>query len=208
MGPSLISRRALVLAPLFLLPQEVEARRGGRRRRRWRNVQYSPLGAAIAALMIVVIGVAHYLLNDGGSARRGSPRGSSRSTQQRSEIISLPEQPKRLGLWRRFAFAFGMAFLSTAIAAIFILKPEPLYSAIRDNIAAFDLSYLRDKVSAFGLVPGCNVKGKVSINTGERIYHVPGQKYYGQTTIDPLGGERWFCSEAEARRAGWRRSRI
>ena len=53
----------------------------------------------------------------------------------------------------------------------------------------------------------CNIKGNVSINFGERIYHVPGQEYYTQTKIDPQYGERWFCSEAEARAAGWRRAK-
>lgn len=55
---------------------------------------------------------------------------------------------------------------------------------------------------------GCNIKGNISFNTGERIYHVPGQVYYHDTTISMRHGERWFCSEAEARRAGWRKSNI
>ncbi|MBU0582058.1 MAG: hypothetical protein KKB66_01650 [Alphaproteobacteria bacterium] len=54
---------------------------------------------------------------------------------------------------------------------------------------------------------GCAIKGNVSIITGERIYHVPGQDYYAQTRISPEWGERWFCSEADARRAGWRKSK-
>ncbi|MBW9116521.1 hypothetical protein JNB88_23065 [Rhizobium cauense] len=52
----------------------------------------------------------------------------------------------------------------------------------------------------------CNIKGNVSINSGERIYHVPGQYYYAATKISPQYGERWFCSEAEARAAGWRKA--
>jgi len=55
---------------------------------------------------------------------------------------------------------------------------------------------------------GCDIKGNVSINSGERIYHVPGQTYYDDTIINSQYGERWFCSEAEARKAGWRRSRV
>jgi len=55
---------------------------------------------------------------------------------------------------------------------------------------------------------GCNIKGNVSINTGQRIYHVPGQKYYRETIIRSEYGERWFCSESDAREAGWRRSRV
>jgi hypothetical protein len=52
----------------------------------------------------------------------------------------------------------------------------------------------------------CNIKGNVSIGSGERIYHVPGQHYYNATKISPKYGERWFCSEEEARAAGWRRA--
>jgi hypothetical protein len=55
---------------------------------------------------------------------------------------------------------------------------------------------------------GCSVKANISVNTGEKIYHVPGQEYYWQTRINWLIGERWFCSEMAARQAGWRKSRI
>ena len=34
---------------------------------------------------------------------------------------------------------------------------------------------------------------------------MPGGKYYGATQVNSSKGERWFCSEAEARAAGWRR---
>ncbi|PBB98823.1 succinoglycan biosynthesis protein exoi [Mesorhizobium sp. WSM3862] len=53
---------------------------------------------------------------------------------------------------------------------------------------------------------GCNIKGNISAE-GERIYHVPGQRYYSVTTINQAKGERWFCSEGEAVAAGWRRSK-
>ena len=73
-------------------------------------------------------------------------------------------------------------------------------------------------IYAFGGVPfdglaaalpgsGCTIKGNISIISGERIYHVPGQDYYVQTRIAPEWGERWFCSEAEAQRDGWRKSK-
>ena len=54
--------------------------------------------------------------------------------------------------------------------------------------------------------PGCVIKGNVAAS-GERIYHVPGGEYYAVTRVNPAKGERWFCSEAEAREAGWRRSK-
>ena len=52
----------------------------------------------------------------------------------------------------------------------------------------------------------CRIKGNIS-RDGTRIYHVLGGKYYERTRISPQKGERWFCSEAEAQSAGWRRSR-
>ena len=64
---------------------------------------------------------------------------------------------------------------------------------------------------AIGLISattrGCDIKGNISINTGERIYHVPGQEYYSETRVSARHGERWFCTEEEARAAGWRKAR-
>lgn len=54
--------------------------------------------------------------------------------------------------------------------------------------------------------PGCDVKGNISKNSGERIYHVRGQRDYAETRISLMDGEQWFCSEEEARSAGWRRA--
>lgn len=53
---------------------------------------------------------------------------------------------------------------------------------------------------------GCTIKGNIN-KSGEHIYHMPGQRYYDQTTIDPGKGERWFCTEAEAQANGWRKSK-
>ena len=51
----------------------------------------------------------------------------------------------------------------------------------------------------------CTIKGNIN-DGGERIYHVPGDKFYTRTVITLAKGERWFCSESEARSAGWRRA--
>ena len=52
----------------------------------------------------------------------------------------------------------------------------------------------------------CNIKGNISHNSGKRIYHVPGDRDYERTRISPSRGEKYFCTEAEARAAGWRRA--
>ncbi len=53
---------------------------------------------------------------------------------------------------------------------------------------------------------GCPIKGNISAR-GERIYPVPGQRHYTETQIRESSGERWFCTEEQAKAAGWRASR-
>lgn len=54
--------------------------------------------------------------------------------------------------------------------------------------------------------PRCRIKGNIN-GRGERIYHLPGQEHYEDTRVSVSRGERWFCSETEARDAGWRPAR-
>lgn len=57
-----------------------------------------------------------------------------------------------------------------------------------------------------GRVPpdeNCRIKGNITAK-GTRIYHLPGQAFYERTGIRAEQGERWFCSEAQARASGWR----
>jgi len=53
--------------------------------------------------------------------------------------------------------------------------------------------------------PGCNIKGNVSWNNDEKLYHLPGMKDYKITKISKQG-ERWFCSESEAIASGWKKA--
>lgn len=64
--------------------------------------------------------------------------------------------------------------------------------------AAMRISEVPQAVSA----SGCTIKGNIS--SSGRIYYMPGQRDYDKTVINERDGERWFCSAAEARAAGWR----
>lgn len=62
---------------------------------------------------------------------------------------------------------------------------------------------------AKGRIPpdrACAIKGNISAD-GKHIYHQPGQAFYERTGINEDKGERWFCSTAAAKAAGWRASR-
>ncbi len=51
----------------------------------------------------------------------------------------------------------------------------------------------------------CVIKG----NTGRwgKTYLLPGCPNYKRSKVDTSRGERWFCSESEAQKAGWKRSK-
>jgi hypothetical protein len=49
---------------------------------------------------------------------------------------------------------------------------------------------------------GCPIKGNITKNG--KIYHPPWSPWYDRTKISTNKGERWFCNEAEAIKAGWR----
>ena len=53
----------------------------------------------------------------------------------------------------------------------------------------------------------CTIKGNIS-SSGEKIYHMPGQRYYDETKIDLAKGEKWFCSASDAEAAGWRAAKV
>jgi len=78
-------------------------------------------------------------------------------------------------------------------------------------ISGFSMSIAWDwrrgtKLEGSGVVPECAIKENIA-RDGERIYHVPGGRYYGVTVMSLDAGEQvWFCTEAEAVAAGWRRS--
>jgi micrococcal nuclease len=52
----------------------------------------------------------------------------------------------------------------------------------------------------------CVIKGNIG-SDNSKIYHLPECAYYKQTVIDESKGEKWFCSEAEAIAAGWRKAK-
>ncbi|HNV97441.1 MAG TPA: hypothetical protein PKL13_04020 [bacterium] len=72
------------------------------------------------------------------------------------------------------------------------------------------IEFLEDKGSGHNKnqdnLKDCVIKGNISYNTGEKIYHFPGCDYYSSTVIDEKYGEKWFCTEQEAINAGWRKA--
>ena len=114
----------------------------------------------------------------------------------RKQKTSKPKRPSQNGA--HHLFVSMQLFEATALIAIL-------------GIGVFYLSDSIPQIAKVGLriysiASSCNIKGNVSYNNGQKIFHVPGQRDYNSTVISSQRGERWFCSEADARAHGWRKA--
>jgi len=55
--------------------------------------------------------------------------------------------------------------------------------------------------------PNCQIKGNIDKELGDKIYHFPGCRQYDQTVVEKGLGEQWFCTEKEALKAGYKKSK-
>lgn len=89
------------------------------------------------------------------------------------------------------------------------LLPKVIGIGVMVMIAIFTQEFNRSRSpSLIKLVtkPGCKIKGNISIDSGAKVYHIPGAEDYESTVIDPVRQERWFCTESEAIANGWRKA--
>jgi micrococcal nuclease len=54
--------------------------------------------------------------------------------------------------------------------------------------------------------PECTIKGNISAGVSTKTYFVDGCLTYNQVKIDPARGEKYFCSESEAVKAGYKKA--
>ncbi|WP_179381187.1 thermonuclease family protein [Jannaschia marina] len=86
-----------------------------------------------------------------------------------------------------------------------VLFSRGLWAYEMQDPAEWRAAQRRQRAADFAPTGRCEIKGNISDNG--RIYHLPGSRDYASTRISERKGERWFCSEGEARAAGWRPAR-
>lgn len=87
--------------------------------------------------------------------------------------------------------------------AIYLVESQPKSGIDKSQLPA-QLPSIVNSGENLNTNTNCLIKGNIS--SGGKIYHMPGGQFYDRTVIDTSKGEKWFCSEAEAQAAGWRRS--
>jgi endonuclease YncB( thermonuclease family) len=54
--------------------------------------------------------------------------------------------------------------------------------------------------------PGCDIKGNISTKGAGKVYYLPKCANYHMLILDARKGEQYFCTEAEAKKAGFHKS--
>lgn len=126
-----------------------------------------------------------------GSGPDGRPRAT------RACLAGVPTPPEPPGA--------GVRGIVVPIVALLALGAATL-GTCRERPPASSLPEIADAVMESPIAGGGPIKGNISVESGERLYHVPGMRDYDITRIDVEKGERWFRTEAEAQAAGWRRA--
>lgn len=201
-------------APEFDQPGGREARAALERRLRGKDVVLEPMGQDQYGRMTAVVhlgsvNVDAWLVREGHAwvsrQHARDPRYCEAEMAARRERRGLWARPagEQRAPWewravkanRRSGFSdYSGETLERCVAALGKKRPAPAAAPPRAGDPT------RKPSSA---APGeCRIKGNVG--SSGRIYHVPGSSAYEKTRIDESKGERWFCTEQEARAAGWR----
>ena len=128
--------------------------------------------------------------------------------------IGLDKYGRTLGLCFADADELNAAMVRTGYAWAFI-KYSEAYVAVEKEaqtkragvwqgpaMPAWEFRHRPLRLADAKAPKGCLIKGNVS-KKGQ-IYHTEASAWYGKVKVDESRGERWFCSESEAKAAGWR----
>ena len=135
---------------------------------------------------------------------------SHSSTPQKIKTVTSKQKNRKRGLLET---ALGIGFLAAIV--LFQMQfssnrsPPPITSITKptrlSTIPPAPTNNSPPPITSITM-PGCVIKGNISVNTGDKLYHIPGMEDYDRTIISPAKGERLFCSESEALAAGWQRA--
>ncbi len=109
-------------------------------------------------------------------------------------------ESKKLGLWANNACVQGEFGQNQAAVSSFSTSGSSSQSTEQSSTKTAPQAQA-EKTSGV-----CLIKGNIS-SSKEKIYHVEGCGSYNKTVIDTDAGEKWFCTEDEAVKAGWRKAK-
>ncbi|GAB4219630.1 MAG: thermonuclease family protein [Candidatus Microgenomates bacterium] len=138
----------------------------------------------------------------------------------KGKIISLKEEQQET-----FGRSLALVYINKTLINEMVLKagwgrPDYRKNSQRDKLTAAyhfakdnkigifsslcrDNSLTREPVNT---LTNCIIKGNIDKNTYQKFYHLPNCKHYKEIVIEKDIGERYFCTEEEAQKAGFKKA--
>lgn len=120
--------------------------------------------------------------------------------------FGVDKYARTLALLTYYDLNINKAMLSSGWAVY-----ESFTGASRDDLAQESKQAMSENKGLFSLCrsnkpdqPNCTIKG--NINRDSKLYLLPSCSNYEQTMVYKDRGESWFCTEAEAQKAGFKKS--
>lgn len=113
-------------------------------------------------------------------------------------------------------YADGELINKTLTAEGWIIYESRKTSEFGEELKALQKRAKEEKLGIFGPEccqeenpddPECNIKGNIHKEKKTKIYHFPGCANYSNTILEKFNGDQWFCSEKEAEKAGFVKSK-
>lgn len=148
--------------------------------------------------------------------------GKCLSKEAKEKLVSLI-LGKDVTLKDQFSDSYGRIMANVFIGNIYVNK-EMLLSGLgrmdyyenpyKEELKTAYAKAREEKLGIFSSVcifvtpiNNCNIKGNIDDNTQKKIYYLPWCKNYSQVIIDLSTEDQWFCTEAEATKAGFSKSK-
>ena len=145
---------------------------------------------------------------------RKSPARRSALVQPTPELLIAPNKRIPTATVIPTQSAFSIALTQAALRPTSTPEPYPGTFEFRSTMMAYlyeeatgekpePTAVLNAFLAKGGTYACMNIKGNVN-SSGEKIYHCPRWRDYDRIEMIESEGDRWFCTEAEAKAAGFR----
>ena len=128
------------------------------------------------------------------------------------KVIDLKEE-KRDEWGRKMSLVYvGETLVNLEIMKAGLAKPDYTPNSRSEDIKNASRLASQNKTGVYGDIckgsktppePKCVIKGNIDKSTAKHYYHLPNCRHYSQIVLDLDTAENYFCSEAEAVRAGF-----
>ncbi len=144
--------------------------------------------------------------------------GGSEAKQRLSELVLNKAVLLKEGVSEAYGRTLALVYVDDQLINKIIMeegwgRPDYRKNSQREVLTRAYKQAVKNKLGLWGqcisrdaLQSQCQIKGNIDTATYEKFYHLPSCTHYKETVLNLAFGEAWFCSEKDARDAGFKKA--